>query len=240
MLEEDVGILRHASCHGRIRIEGTAAEVFKRLAVDERGEVVLVEGLDLLNLVGCAEAVEEVDERHTALECGKMSHSREIHHLLHGTLAKHRETGLSGRHHVLMVAENAERMGCERTCRDMEDAGKELACDLIHIGNHKQQTLRGGVGRGQRPCLQRAVNGTGGATLALHLLHIYCLTENVLSTCSRPVIDVFCHCRRRGNRVYCRHLSKHVADVSRSLIAVACQKLLLFAHKFILLVYISF
>ena len=37
--------------------------------------------------------------------------------------------------------------------------GRQLARDLVHVGDHQQQALRGGEGGGQRARLQRAVDG---------------------------------------------------------------------------------
>ena len=42
-------------------------------------------------------------------------------------------------------------------------AGTELPRDLVHVGNHQQQPLRGGKCRRQRAALQRAVDCAGGA-----------------------------------------------------------------------------
>jgi hypothetical protein len=45
----------------------------------------------------------------------------------------------------------------------------QLAGDLVHVGDHQQQTLAGGEGRRQRAGLQRAVHRAGGAAFRLHL-----------------------------------------------------------------------
>jgi hypothetical protein len=42
----------------------------------------------------------------------------------------------------------------------VEDGAGQLARDLVHIGDHQQQALRGGEGGGQRAGLQRAVHGS--------------------------------------------------------------------------------
>ena len=48
-------------------------------------------------------------------------------------------------------------------------AGQLLAGDLVHVGDHQQQALGGGVGGGQGAGGQRAVHRAGGAGLGLHL-----------------------------------------------------------------------
>ena len=63
MLEEVVGVLSHTARHGVHRIQGAGAELGQGLLIDERGEILVVELLDLLDLVRGAEAVEEADER---------------------------------------------------------------------------------------------------------------------------------------------------------------------------------
>ena len=66
--EERVGVLGHASCHGMFGREGAVAELGQCLLVYERSEVVVLQHLDFLNLVRGAETVEEVQERHAALD----------------------------------------------------------------------------------------------------------------------------------------------------------------------------
>ena len=61
-----------------------------------------------------------------------------------------------------MVAEDRQRVAGERTGRHVEYTGQKLAGDLVHVGDHQQETLRCGVGGGQGSGLERTVNGTGG------------------------------------------------------------------------------
>ena len=51
----------------------------------------------------------------------------------------------------------------------MEHARQQFAGDLIHIGNHQQQTLRRGERRRQGTALQRTVYGACGTGFGLHL-----------------------------------------------------------------------
>ena len=63
-LEVDVAVLGGAPGHGRLGGEGAGAEVLERLLADQFLEVLLVDGLDLLDLMGGAETVEEMQEGH--------------------------------------------------------------------------------------------------------------------------------------------------------------------------------
>jgi len=122
-----------------------------------------------------------------------MGHGRKVHDLLYRPGAEHGESGLAAGHDILMVAEDAQGVRSQCTCRHVEHAGQQLAGNLVHIGNHQQQALRGREGRGQGTGLQRAVHGTGGAGFRLHLLHMDSLTEDVLATFGCPLVNVFGH-----------------------------------------------
>ena len=83
--------------------------------------------------------------------------------------AQHGETGLTAGVDVGVVAEDVQSLSSNGTGGDVEHGGQQLTGDLVHIGDHQQQTLGGGVGGGQSTGSQRAVDGTGGAGLGLHL-----------------------------------------------------------------------
>ena len=106
----------------------------------------------------------------------------EVHDLLNVGLRQHGEAGLTAGVHVAVVAENAQRVGRDRTGGNVEHAGQKLAGDLVHVGDHQQQALRGGVGGGQRTGVERAVHGAGGAGFGLHLRNLDGGAEDVLPT----------------------------------------------------------
>ena len=141
MCEECVGVLCHTACNGTFGGEGTLTECSKCFLVNQRRELLGLEHLNLLDFVRSTESVEEVNERHTALDGCEVCHTCEVHNLLNATFGQHGETGLAGRHDVLMVAEDAEAVAGKRTCRNMEYAGKEFTCYLVHVGNHEKQAL---------------------------------------------------------------------------------------------------
>ena len=231
MGEEGVGVLGHTAHDGVLGVEGTGTELCQRLLVDEGSEVVVVETLNLLNLVRRAEAVEEVHEGHAALDGSQVGHTGQVHHLLHGAFSQHGKARLERGHHVLMVAEDAEAVRGQCAGADMEHAGQQLAGNLVHVGNHQQQALAGGVGGGEGTRLQRAVHSACGASLRLHLLHHHGLAEDVLTSRSSPFVDMLSHRRRGRNGVDGSHLGKHVRDVSRSFVAITSDQFLFFCHN---------
>ncbi len=228
-LEIDVGILGRTARDGMLGIEGAAAELLERVAVEHGGEGGLVDELDFLNLMRSAEPVEEMEERHTRLERHDMGDTGEVHDLLHRRGGEHGETGLPGGHDVLVVAEDGERLGGERTGRNVEDAGEQLARNLVHIGDHQQQALRRGERRSEGAALQRTVHGAGGTGLRLHLDDLHRLAEDVPATLGGPLVDELGHGRRRRDGVNRRNLREHVSHMSRSVVAIARNEFL-FCH----------
>ena len=88
--------------------QSTAAELLQGLLVYQRSEVVVLQHFNLLDFVRRAETVEEVQERHAALDGRQVCHAGQIHHFLYGTFAQHGETGLAARHDILMVTEDTQ------------------------------------------------------------------------------------------------------------------------------------
>ena len=88
-----------------------------------------------------AETVEEVDERHAGFQCREVGNAGQVHNLLHGAFSQHGEARLAAGHYILMVAEDAQGVAGEGAGRYVEYAGQVLAGNLVHVGNHQQQTL---------------------------------------------------------------------------------------------------
>ncbi len=209
------------TAHGReLRVQSALTERLDSVHIAHFLEVFVIPDGDLLDLMGGAEAVEEVDERHTALDGSEMCHSSEVHDLLRVGLSEHRETGLTTCVDVRVVAEDVEGVGCDTACRDMEHAGQQLTGDLVHIRDHEEQTLRSGVGGGQSACIQGAVDRTCRTCLRLHLLDLDGRTEDVFHTLSRPLIDIVCHRAGRRDRVDTGDFREGVGDPCRSIVAV--------------------
>jgi len=220
VLEEYIAVLGHAAAHGSLGRKAALAEAGESLAVEQRFELILLEHLDFLDFVGCAETVEEVYEGNRRFDGGQVGDAGKVHDFLNGAFAEHGEAGLTNGHHVLMVAEDAQGMRGECAGRNMENAGKLLARDFIHVGNHEQKALRSSVGGSERTGLKRTVNGTGCAAFRLHLLHENGFAENVLAACGSPFIHVFGHCGRRRDGIDGGHFAEHIRDMCGGLVAI--------------------
>ena len=230
VLEEDIAVLVRAPHVGPLGVQCVLAERVHRVHVAHFLQVVVIPHGHLLDLVGGAEAVEEVHEGNAALNGGQMGHGTQVHDLLDVALAQQGEAGLAAGHDVGVVAEDVQRVAGHGTGGHVEHAGQQLAGDLVHVGDHQQQTLRGGVGGGHRAGGQGAVDGAGGAGLGLHLADLHGGAENVFLTGGCPLVDQVCHGRRRGDGVNARHLGKRVADICRRVVSVhglelSCHKL---------------
>ena len=219
-LEEDVGILGGAAEHGPLGGQRPLPVGMHQLLVDHRPNVVLGELLDLVHLVGGAEAVEEVQEGHAGFERGGVGHQGHVLRLLHRARGEHRPARRAAGHHVAVVAEDRQGVGGHGAGGDVEHGGGELAGDLEHVGDHQQQALRGGEGAGERPGLQGAVDRAGGAGLALHLAHDGDRAEDVLAAGRRPSVGHLAQAGRGGDRIDRHHLAAQVGDVGRRFIAV--------------------
>ena len=225
VLEEDIAVLVGAAHRRMLGVESALAERLDGIPVEHVGQIIVIPDGDLLDLVRGAEAVEEVDERDAALDGGQVRHRGEVHDLLNVGLRQHGEAGLTAGVHVAVVAENAQRVGRDRTGGNVEHAGQKLAGDLVHVGDHQQQALRGGVGGGQRTGVERAVHAAGGAGLGLKLRNLDGGAEHILPTLGRPLIHVVRHGAGRCDGVDCRDFGKCIGHVGGSGIAVHGLKL---------------
>ena len=220
VLEVGIAVLRGALLDGVFGVEGAALEVLDVLHVDERLHFVIVDDVDLRDLVRGAEAVKEVQERHLCLQRGQVRDEREVHDLLNRAGSEHRKAGLAAGHYVLMVAEDVQRMSGDRARADVENGREQLAGDLVHVGDHEQEALARRVCRGERTGRQRAVHGTGGAALTLHLREAQLLAEHVDAPGRRPFVRNLCHRRGGGDGIDGRDFREGIRDVAGGGIAV--------------------
>ena len=219
-LEVHVGVLGGTAHHRVLRIEGAAAEIGDVVVVDHLADHVIPDLVDLLHFVGGAEAVEEVEERNLRFKrCGMGDH-RHIVGFLHRVGAEHRETGLAAGHHVAVVAENAETLTCEGARGDVEHGRRKLTRDLVHVGDHEEETLRRRECRRKRTRGERTMNRTGCAAFGFHLDHARNRAPDVLLCVSGELIAGFRHRRRRGDRVDRRHFGTREGDLGRGGVAV--------------------
>ena len=122
-----------------------------------------------------------------------MSHSRKVHYFLHGAFAKHGETCLAACHHVLMVTEDTEGVAGKGTGRHVEHTRKQFTCNLVHVGDHEEQTLRCGESGGEGTSLKRAMESACCAAFTLHFLHFHSVAEEVLASLGSPFVHMLRH-----------------------------------------------
>ena len=200
-LEVDVGILGGAADEGTVGGEAAGAVGEDQILVDHGAHVVGGKLLDLGDFVRGAEAIEEVHEGEARFEGGGLGDQRHIHDFLHGVRGEHAEPGGARAHHVAVVAEDGESLRGKGAGGDVEDRAGEFAGDLVHVGDHQQQTLRCREGGGERPRLQGSVQGAGGAAFALHLDDRRYGAPDVGLLLGRPLVGPFAHGGRRRNGI---------------------------------------
>ena len=83
MLEEGVRVLDGVADRGMLAVQGPGLEAADGVPVHQAAHVVVVQHLDLLDLMGGSEALEEVLEGDAALDGGEMGHGAQVHALLH-------------------------------------------------------------------------------------------------------------------------------------------------------------
>ncbi len=166
-LEEGVGVLRGAADHRMVRRQRAAAMRVDGPVGQQAGQGRVIEQRDLVQLVRGAEAIEEVQERNTGVQRGRMRDRGEVVRLLRRRRGEHGEAGRPRGHHVTVVTEDRQGLGGHGPGGHMEHHRRELAGDLEHVRQHQQEPLRRGEGGGQCTRLQSTVDGAGGTALAL-------------------------------------------------------------------------
>ena len=219
-LEVDVRVLGGAADDRMVRIEGAIPVGAHQVVIDQGADGGVGQALDLVDLVGGAEAVEEVDEGDTSLQGRRLGDEGEVHHLLHRGRAEQGETRGPAGHDVGMVAKDRQGLSRQGARRDMHDHGRKLARDLVHVGDHQQQALGGGEGRRQGPALEGAVDGPSGAGLALHLDHLRDRAPEVGYLEGRPLVRPLPHVGGGGDGVDGDDLVGQMGDVGGGLVAV--------------------
>ena len=176
-----------------LRIQGIAAERVDSVHIHHILQILIIPGLDLLNLMGGTESVEEVDERNLSLDGCAVCNRGQVHNLLYAGLAEHRCSGLTAGVHIGVISEDGQRVACKSTGRYVKYARQLLAGYFVEVRNHQQQTLGCRKGSRQSAGCQRAVYSACGSCLRLHLGYLYGLSEDVLSSLCGPLICGFRH-----------------------------------------------
>ena len=148
-LEVDVRALLADLEHGPFGVEGAFPESLEVLGLEEPGQRLVRDDVDLLDDVGGPEAVEEVEERNLAPQRRQVGDDGQILGLLDGPGAGQGEARVAGGHDVAVVAEDGQGLAGQRTGRNEEDRRQHLAGDLVHVGQHEHQALGGREGRRQ-------------------------------------------------------------------------------------------
>ena len=195
-LEKRVGVLGGAADHRRVGRQRAVAVGLDAVLVDQRAQVVVTEQGDFGNLMGRPEPIEEMQERHPRAQRHHLGNHRRVLRLLHRSARQHREAGLAAGHHVRMIAENAQRVRRQRAGRDVQAEGNQFARDLIHVGDHQQQPLRGRERCAQRTRQQRTVQRPGRPAFGLHFHHTGNRAPQVVLARRRPFVRKLRHRRR--------------------------------------------
>ena len=192
-LEEHVRVLRRPADDGCVRRQPPSTELDDIALANHRSDVVVREQGDLRHLMARAEPVEEVHERNTRAQGRRVGDQGEVVGLLHARRAQLCPARRAGVHHVLVIAEDRQRMGRDRASSDMDHAGRQLAGDLEHVRHHQQEPLRRSERRRQRTLLQCAVERARRTRFGLHLDDIGDQTPQVRALGCRPVVAVLSH-----------------------------------------------
>ncbi len=151
---------------------------------------------------------------------GELGDRGHVVSLLDARGVQHGEAGLPHRHHVLVIAVDAQALRSQRARRHVEHHRGELTGDLVHIRNHQQQALAGGESGTQRSALQRAVQRTGCPALRLHFDHCRHGAVDIGSTLRGPFVGQFGHGRTWGDRVNAAQLVQAVGRRCCGFVAV--------------------
>ncbi len=120
-LEEHIRVLGRTPEHGAVWIESSQPMGSDQILVDQPAEDGVADSLDLGDLVGRPEPVEEMEKGHPRFERGQVGDEGEVVGFLDRARGEHGEPGLPGPHHVGVVAEYGEGMGGDRPRGDMND-----------------------------------------------------------------------------------------------------------------------
>ena len=220
VLEEHVVVLMGTAHSRMLRVQSVSTELRNGIHVAHFLEVSVVPELNLLDLMGGTETVEEVEERNLALDCCEMSNGGEIHNFLRVGLRHHGETGLTARIHVAVVTEDVQGLRSNATCGYIENTRELLGSNLVHIRDHQKKTLRCGKCGGDSTGSKGTVNGTCSAGFGLHLGNFNRVAEDVLAAFRRPLVDGIGHRAGRGDGVNTGNFRKRIGYVSGSGIAI--------------------
>ena len=141
VLKEHIRVLCRAAQLRMFRIHSRTPECLNFAPVYKRTDFFIINHIDCIHFRRCAPPIEEMKNRHRPLDCCQMCHYGQIHRFLHRRRCKHGKSGRTARHHILVVSENRQSVGCHRAASHVKHYWKQLACYLEHIWNHEHKAL---------------------------------------------------------------------------------------------------
>ena len=219
-LEVDIGILGGAAQHRTVRGKRAQAVLADKISGQHGAHIVDGELLYLGDFMRGAEAIEEVHEGHARFQSCSLGDQSGVHDFLDIVGRQQRPAGLADSHDILMIAEDGQALGGDGTGRDMDDAGAEFAGDLVHVGDHEQQTLRGGEGRSQASTLQSSMHGADCAAFTLHLHHVRNRAPDIGLAIRGVLVTEFAHWGRGSDGIDSYDFVSFMRDIGGSFVAV--------------------
>jgi hypothetical protein len=149
-LEIDVGFCAVPRMVGRSGDMARARKDAMSSSVDDRADVIASESM----VIFCASC--EVRKPSKKWMKGMRAVARgvrdqgEVVRLLHRVAAQQGAAGGAAGHDVRVIAEDRQALGGERAGAHVQGQRQQFARDLVEIGNHQQQALRGREGRRER------------------------------------------------------------------------------------------
>ena len=110
---------------------------------------------------------------------------------------------------------------CRESARgDMHRCRGQLTGDLVHVGDHQQETLRCSEGGCEGTGLQRAVQGTCGTAFTLQLFNDGQRAPDILLAFREPLIGPLGHGGRGGDGVDGDDLGEPIGNGGGGLVAI--------------------
>ena len=125
-----------------VRREGALAVSANQIVVDHGAHIVKAELFNLGNFMRGAEAIEEMQEGNARLQRRGMCNQGQVHRLLHRVRREQGESRLASGHGIGVIAKDGQGLRGDGARRNVNHRRGQLARDLVHVGNHQQQTLR--------------------------------------------------------------------------------------------------
>ena len=219
-LEINVWVLGGAPQHRPGRVEGPLAVGRDRLLRHQGRQQAIGQRLHLLDFMGGAKSIEQVQKRQPPQQRGPHGDGSKIPRLLHRSRAENRATSRAASHHIAVVAKDREALGRQGPTRHLHHHRQALPRPAVEVGEHQQQTLRRRKCGCQGSGLQGSVHGPGRPALALKLHHARRRPPEIGPPLGAPAIGPFAHRRGRRDRVDGDHLMEAIGHPRYGFIAI--------------------